>query len=1096
MSLFPIREQIGPFDLRSILGRGGGGEVWLGVHLPSGTEVVLKRPLQGERIASERLDREIVASSRLQHPCVVRVLDARRARGTEAPYLVLAWAQRGSLAQHRLGEAPEGLLQALLDALAGLSHLHARGLLHLDLKPANLFVADTSRGVRVQIGDLGSAIPRWGLGAPEVRSLAGTTGFMAPELRSGDLSSLGPWTDLWSLGATARALLPDAPPWLASWIDRCTALAPADRFPSAGQAALALRSSPLTPSRLDLARFTERPRGVFSFLGSTSTLLTGQSTAPFDLPLAPPPAAPSAPEPPPPPLDLAPPPLDIDASEELELPPGLGAGAVGVRRPPLVGRSAIQERLAAAWTRARAGQGGFWILEGASGSGLTRMGEWCAELALQDGGVSFEVRLGEGGSGLGGALRRWALGAGWGGAQRGAEHVQRRLAAEGLNDLADELGPGLLALLEGKTLPGARLASLLERLLQGLRRQRPVLLLVDALDEARGAMAWLEGVVAQLASRRGVEAGAMVLATQARPGRGPGAEALRLEPGLQGQVIPVPPLDRFACERLASRLLGFTDASSQQVAARSGGLPGVLVEHVAAWVREGVLVAGEHGLALAPGAAPPVPSSLANRLRRRIEGALGATSPELRLALAACALLDGAPAAPVLRALQLPETLPFATLQRAGLVVGPPERWRWAAPGVGDALLEGEPRAAELRAACARSLDPGGPLPGALAARLAQLWSQAGDPPLALDVASRVIQVDLNPDAARSLLETLDPVEFPDSERETLRTGLCARLHFERGDHEAARRAAMICLERGGGEGRRWRQARMHALHTMALIGSTEGQALGALLPLAREAARWAEELGPDERAASWLLEGRLLVMGGRAQELVTGLRGRLEEPGAVSEPTRWRCWMLLADACTRVGQPELAVSLCRRATEAMEQAGGHWLLGNAYNTLADAFMQQQRYEEALPVLHGALDELYPRSPVAGYVRANLAFCQLMLGQRERAAFWIEEAQARLPVSSRHRLWCLLQSLRLPLLAAPGGELEALDACCTELEAWLDGQRTVHNEPALAATMAAEALAPRDPGRSARLFSLARRFAAHLEDEDVLAALRRRWPPG
>jgi hypothetical protein len=73
-------------------------------------------------------------------------------------------------------------------------------------------------------------------------------GYLAPEHRAGDLLSFGPWTDLWSLGATARALAGDElPSWLLPWVERCTAAAPGDRFASAARAADALRRSPCIP---------------------------------------------------------------------------------------------------------------------------------------------------------------------------------------------------------------------------------------------------------------------------------------------------------------------------------------------------------------------------------------------------------------------------------------------------------------------------------------------------------------------------------------------------------------------------------------------------------------------------------------------------------------------------------------------------------------------------------------------------------------------------------------------------------------------------------------------------------------------------------
>jgi tetratricopeptide (TPR) repeat protein len=384
---------------------------------------------------------------------------------------------------------------------------------------------------------------------------------------------------------------------------------------------------------------------------------------------------------------------------------------------------------------------------------------------------------------------------------------------------------------------------------------------------------------------------------------------------------------------------------------------------------------------------------------------------------------------------------------------------------------------------------------------VAQLLEEAGEPSAALEAVGRVLSVDLSPDVARALLEVLDRVapRVRGPGEPALVAGLRGRMHFERGNHgearagaEEARAGAEGSLRRGSGEERRVAAAQLHALHVLALMQVIEGRDTEEALRLSREAAAWAGRLEPDDAQAARLLEARLLIIASRSAEAVVLLEGcQGEDDAQLREATRWRGWLLLGDAYCGAGEPARSIAPCRRALAAMQEAGGHWLLGQGYNTLADALMRLRRFEEAIATLHLALGELYPRSPTAGYVRANLAFCHLLLGQREASARWIDDAFAHLPINSRHRLWCLLQSLRLPLLAAT--ELAALDACCDELEAWLVGQRIAISEPMEAATLAAEALAA-DPPRAARLFALARRLAAHVEDPALVAALQPRWP--
>lgn len=1106
-------ELVGPFELQRLLGRGGGGEAWAGVHLPTGTEVVLKRPASGDLQATARLDREIMLSSRLVHPCVVRVLDAHRSGVGREPFLVLARARRGSLAQHDIGRDPSALVQALLDVLAGLGHLHARGVLHLDVKPSNLFVDEGPEGARVWVGDLGAAILRWASEGTHVHPLAGTSGYMAPEHRAGDRGSLGPWSDLWSLGVTARRLAGEAAPdWLEGWLDGCLAATPRARFRSAAHAAQALRGAAPGPCRHALERCS---RGASGYVAGLAEQLAQTGTRPFVQELrthevgvgdnhddrASEPREMRGPEPSWPDEHADESEARDGEAEASELPPGLGAGAVGVRRPPMVGRKEQCAALEAAWRRAVSGEHVIVQIEGPSGAGTTRLAEWQADRAQErDGALALEVRLGAGGGGLAGGLRRWALGPGGEATGAGQEHLRRRLSAEGV-ELRGDLTGELAALLDRQVVPETRLALVLERVVEALRRRSPVVLLIDGLDEAAGPLTWLEGLLAQLV-RQGPH-GVLVVITHARPARGVAAEReLRLEAGVSIERLSVPPLERLDTERLASRLLGFAGPSSQQVAARSAGLPGHLVEHVTAWVQAGVLVSGPGGLALAAGAAPPVPSTLADRVRQRIWEAVEPLGERERRALVASALLGGDDGrgvlARVLSSCDLPDP-PLGALLASELAVRTGVGWRWTLPGADDALLVPGPEHQALLAACASALDRGGKLRGEACVRIARLRARARDPLASLDAMARVVSVDLSPDVARSLAELLTEIgpTIEGTAERALVAGLMARMLFERGDHAGARDEADRARAAAGAEAldqvsaRRLASAQFQALHTLALMQVTEGQTGDEALGLAHEAIGWAGRVSPDDRLAAQLLVGRLLIISGRSNEAIQQLQSWLDESGDASDDTRWRGWILQADACSNAGLPEQAAAPCQRAIAAMQAAGGHWLLGQAYNTLADIRMRQRRFDEAVPVLLLALRELYPRTPTAGYVRANLAFCHLQLGEFEQAAGWLDEGLSYLATDARHRLWCLLQSLRLPLLAR--SSLDELDACCDAIERATVSQRLVFAEPAEAATLAAEAIAGRDPRRSARLLALAQALAVHVEDPSLLVRLRPRW---
>ena len=208
------------------LGRGGLGVVYLCRDLVTGERVALKRLRSPEESKGNRpeeqwwFQQEARAVASLDHPTIVRARDF----GTLAdgsPYLAMdALPGRSVHEWMHTTTLPWSVIWAIVDqALAGLAHAHARGIIHGDLKPSNLMLdlASTSRGPRVYILDLGLAWLRQqrhdsrldGSPAPELalHAGAGTVGWVAPEQIRKLAPHVGPPTDLYALGCIVYRIL-------------------------------------------------------------------------------------------------------------------------------------------------------------------------------------------------------------------------------------------------------------------------------------------------------------------------------------------------------------------------------------------------------------------------------------------------------------------------------------------------------------------------------------------------------------------------------------------------------------------------------------------------------------------------------------------------------------------------------------------------------------------------------------------------------------------------------------------------------------------------------------------------------------------------
>jgi len=260
-------DRIGPYVILEMLGSGGMGEVFRAHDERLGRDVAIKR-LADSAIADDdarrRVLREARAAAALSHPNIAAVFDVLETPDGLA--IVMEFVAGESLGA-RLARGPQPPAEALQIALQiadALTEAHDRGVIHQDLKPANVHLTP---GGKAKILDFGIArttrVPQEDAGRPDTAAgqIIGTPGYMAPEQMSG--GRIDARTDIYGAGlllfemltgrrafdqpdlfARARAILggaapriedidPSLPRHLSALVSRAMAVEPEDRFSSA-----------------------------------------------------------------------------------------------------------------------------------------------------------------------------------------------------------------------------------------------------------------------------------------------------------------------------------------------------------------------------------------------------------------------------------------------------------------------------------------------------------------------------------------------------------------------------------------------------------------------------------------------------------------------------------------------------------------------------------------------------------------------------------------------------------------------------------------------------------------------------------------------
>lgn len=196
--------RLGAYRLEGVIGHGGMGTVYRAVDERLGRVVALKvirlNSNGAAHISPEALRREARLVARLSHPNVVTIFAYEEAGGSA---LIAMEFAAGQPLTARLG-TPWPVMAAasvLLGVARGVGAAHAAGIVHLDLKPANIMVTDAGVAKVLDFGIAQTLRSIHGKG----HSSIGTLGYMAPEqFQSGPV---GPWTDVFALGVLGYEML-------------------------------------------------------------------------------------------------------------------------------------------------------------------------------------------------------------------------------------------------------------------------------------------------------------------------------------------------------------------------------------------------------------------------------------------------------------------------------------------------------------------------------------------------------------------------------------------------------------------------------------------------------------------------------------------------------------------------------------------------------------------------------------------------------------------------------------------------------------------------------------------------------------------------